>query len=49
MSQNQPDHGTPPSMPRWVKVFGLVLILLIVAVVVIHLTGNNFGSLHRAP
>ena len=30
-----PDEG----MPRWVKVFGIVAVVVIVAFVVLHLTG----------
>jgi hypothetical protein len=44
MSQNRPDRGSPPSTPRWVKIFGIILIVLILAVVVVHLTVNNFGG-----
>ena len=49
MSQNRPEHGTPPSMPRWVKVFGIILIVLVLAVIVVHLAGINFGELHHMP
>lgn len=49
MSQNRPERGTPPSMPHWVKVFGIILIVLVLAVIVMHLTGNNFGGLHHVP
>lgn len=35
---------TPPKMPRWVKVFGVIFIILIVTVVAVHLAGFNFGS-----
>jgi hypothetical protein len=41
-----PDHDSerndPP--PRWVKVFGLVLVLLVLTFVVLHLTGNSLGD-----
>ena len=47
MSQNRPDHGTPPGMPRWVKVFGIILLVLVLAVVTMHLAGIDFGSLHH--
>lgn len=30
--------------PRWVKVSIVIIIALIVLVVVLHLTGNDFGS-----
>lgn len=38
------DHGRPPSMPRWVKVFGVILLILVLVVVILHLTGNNLGG-----
>jgi hypothetical protein len=51
MSQTptKPDRESPPSMPRWVKIFGIILIVLVLAVVAMHLTGINFGSLHHLP
>jgi len=45
MSQNQ-GRGSPPGTPRWVKVFGILFILLILLVVIIHLMGIDFGN-HR--
>jgi hypothetical protein len=39
------DRGTPPQMPRWVKAFGIVLLILILIVIALHLTGNNLGGL----
>jgi len=46
MSQipTKPDHGLPPAPPRWVKVFGIFIIVLVVAVVIMHLTGTNLGG-----
>jgi hypothetical protein len=44
MSQTRPDRGSPPSTPRWVKAFGIILILLILAVVIMHITGTNLGG-----
>ena len=46
MSQTnpKPDRGSPPSTPRWVKVFGIILIVLVLAVVIMHLTGTNLGG-----
>jgi hypothetical protein len=43
-----PDRGAPPSTPRWVKIFGLIAIVLIVIVVVLliggeHGPGRHFG------
>lgn len=36
---DSPDVGTP----RWVKVFGAVAVLLLLAFVVMHLAGGGFG------
>jgi len=46
MSQTptKPDRGSSPGMPRWVKIFGIILIVLAVAVVAMHLMGVDFGS-----
>jgi hypothetical protein len=33
-----PDTGTP----RWVKVFGIIALVLVVLVVILHLTGLGF-------
>lgn len=32
--------------PRWVKVFGAIGIVLLVAFVILHLTGHGFGGHH---
>jgi hypothetical protein len=46
MSQTPP----PPAGPRWVKVFGVIFILLVGVVVAMHLAGVDFGStLHHMP
>ncbi|MDQ0876562.1 hypothetical protein QFZ77_005221 [Paenibacillus sp. V4I3] len=37
-------HGSPPSTPRWVKVFGIIALVLVLLFVILHLTGNNFGG-----
>lgn len=34
-----PDRGSPPGMPRWVKVSGIVVIILVLLVVIVLLTG----------
>ncbi|MCW5696804.1 MAG: hypothetical protein KIS96_08735 [Bauldia sp.] len=36
----------PPGMPRWVKALLAVSVLLVVAVIVLHATGN--GMFHEA-
>ena len=35
-----PDQGTP----RWVKVFGIVIVVLVLLFVALHLTGHGFGG-----
>ena len=40
----RPDRGSPPSTPRWVKVFGIIALILILLVVILHLTGNSLGG-----
>ena len=32
------------STPRWVKVFGIIALVLILLVVILHLTGNSLGG-----
>jgi hypothetical protein len=40
----KPDRQSPPGMPRWVKVFGILFIFLILVVIALHLTGTDFGG-----
>ena len=44
MSENQKvsGRGSPPSTPRWVKLFVIILIALVLIVVIAHLTGIRF-------
>lgn len=46
------DSESPPGVPRWVKVFGVVtVIVILLAIVVMILAGGKHGSgrhLHRA-
>ena len=37
-----PDTGAP----RWVKVFGIIAVVLVVLVVILHLTGRGFVGHH---
>jgi hypothetical protein len=39
-----PGYEAAPSTPRWVKVFGIIFIILIVLFVILHLTGNRFRN-----
>jgi len=36
-------------MPRWVKVFGVFLIVVMLVVLVLHLTGKSPAGLHGGP
>jgi hypothetical protein len=40
----RPDHGSPPSTPPWVKVFGVIALVLVLLFVILHLTGRGFGD-----
>ena len=44
MSKTHPNRGSPPRLPRWVKVMVIIFILLILLVVVLHLMGLGFGG-----
>ena len=37
-------RGSPPSTPRWVKVFGIVAVVLVLLFVILHLTGHSPGG-----
>ena len=36
----EPAQDSPPGTPRWVKAFGIILVVLLLAVAGLHLTGN---------
>jgi hypothetical protein len=38
-----PDRGSTSGTPRWVKVFGIVALVVILLVVIMLLTGGNHG------
>jgi len=43
-SRERPDRGSTTNTPRWVKVFGIIFIVLVLLFVIMHLTGNSpFG------
>ena len=42
------DTGRAPGAPRWVKVFAVVAIVLVLLFAVLHLTGGGFRG-HAAP
>jgi hypothetical protein len=39
-----PNLGSPPSTPRWVKIFAIIVIVLALLFVLLHLTGNSLGG-----
>jgi hypothetical protein len=43
-TREKPDPGSPPSTPRWVKVFGIIVIVLVLLFVILHLTGGGLGG-----
>ena len=45
-STGGPGRGSPPGAPRWVKVFGIIVLLLVLLLVILHLTGHGFGAAH---
>ena len=36
--------STPPPAPRWVKLFGLAAILLVVVFAILHIAGRGLGG-----
>jgi hypothetical protein len=52
MSQTHvsPDRESPPSTPRWVKVFGIIVIILVLLVVaMIFIVGGDHGPSRHVP
>lgn len=50
MADPHPETDTDTGMPRWVKVSGLIGILLVLVFVTVHLAGGGFrGHLHGGP
>ncbi len=47
----KPNHRSPPPTPRWVKLSGIIVIVLVLLFGVLHLTGNSLGgpSGHMSP
>jgi hypothetical protein len=45
----KPDHDSPPRMPRWVKVSGIIAIVLVLLFVSMHLFGGHgkMGPMHH--
>jgi hypothetical protein len=38
-----PGRGSPPATPRWVKIFVIIFIILVLLVTALHVMGFNFG------
>jgi hypothetical protein len=41
---NSHSGDESPGMPRWVKVFGLIALILVLVFVILHLTGRGLGG-----
>ena len=39
-TESDPGRDSPPGTPRWVKAFGIILVVLLLAFAGLHLTGN---------
>ena len=44
MSNNRPDPNAPPGTPRWVKIFVIVFIALVLLVIILHLMGFGMAG-----
>ncbi len=42
-SPRQPGSESTPGRPRWVNVFAIIVIALILTVVIVHLAGGGMG------
>jgi hypothetical protein len=40
LDEIETEHESPPAAPRWVKALGVVLVVLFLAFIALHLTGN---------
>ena len=43
------DHETPPGMPKWVKVSGIIIIVFILVGAVLLLSGGHGPGRHMQP
>jgi hypothetical protein len=39
-----PEHGSPPSTPRWVRVFGVIVVAAALLFLILHLAGHRHGG-----
>jgi hypothetical protein len=44
-----PERQTPPPTPRWVKVFGIIAIVVVVLFVVLQFIGGGHGPGRHLP
>ncbi len=43
----RPHGDSPPRTPRWVYAAALIALVLALLLIVLHLTGNSPGALHK--
>jgi hypothetical protein len=43
------DRTSPPGTPRWVKLFGIIALLLVLLFGILHLTGGGLGPDDHGP
>ena len=47
LSDGSPDHDAENAgTPRWVKAFGIIVLVLVLVFAVVHLTMGGLGGLH---
>jgi len=44
-----PTHNPDPGTPRWVKVFGIIALVVVVLFVVVMLAGGDHGPSRHTP
>ena len=45
----EPDPGSPPNTPRWVKVFGIITAILVLLFVIVMLLPGGHGPGRHVP
>jgi hypothetical protein len=46
--KNTPAATTPPTMPRWVKISGLIIVVIILLFAALHLSGAHGPASHMS-
>ena len=41
---DMPEQDAPPPVPRWVKVFALVLGIILLSMIILHASGHRMGG-----